>query len=83
MELLAVGRVHARQERGERGPPDLALALVEVVGDVVVEQRQHRRPVLAAEGVVVGTDDGGGVGHAGTVARRAGPGLRAPHGVAW
>ena len=53
-QLFAVAAVHARQELRERGLAGFAAALVDVVGHVVGDQGQHRVPVAAVEGGVVG-----------------------------
>ena len=42
-QLFAVAGVHAPQEGRERLAPHFARALVDVVGDVVAEQAEHRR----------------------------------------
>src|SRR5690625_3099480 len=80
-QLLRVARIHARQEGAESVAPGFARALVEVVGDVVGEQREHALPVGPVEGVVVGPDERGGF-HAAkyTPLQYPGPGYRAPRG---
>ncbi|AAW73483.1 hypothetical protein XOO0229 [Xanthomonas oryzae pv. oryzae KACC 10331] len=60
-QLLAVTVVHTLQEGGEFGPPDFARALIEVVGNVVGQKRQHAVPVATVECCVIVLDQADGV----------------------
>jgi hypothetical protein len=58
-ELLAVAAVHAFHEAPERVAPDLAVALVDVVCHVLVQQAEEGVHVAGVEGSVVAGDQSG------------------------
>jgi hypothetical protein len=59
------------KEIGEGGLAQRPAALVHVMRNILGQQGEHRRPVAAVEGGVIGVDQRGGLGH-----RRLHPGGR-------
>jgi hypothetical protein len=56
-ELFGIAAVHAREECAEHLATGLALALVEVMGNILAQAVEHRVPVAAVERGVVALDE--------------------------
>jgi hypothetical protein len=56
-QLLAVAHAHVAAELGEPGLAAADVALVDVMLDIVADERQHLLGVACVEGGVIGFDD--------------------------
>ena len=57
LHLLAVGAVHAAEERAEGRDADLDTAFVDLVDDVGMQEREQGFAVTGIEGLIILTDE--------------------------